>query len=127
MASSVSSARPRLFMRSVTTSRGTSRLMATSMPLAPVMPRSSSAWASVRGKPSSRKPCPTASGFASRSRTTPIITSSGTRSPADMYPSALRPNSVPSSTAARSMSPVEMCGTPYCSAKRTLCVPLPAP
>ena len=48
---------------------------------------------------------------ASRSPTTPMMMSSGSRSPRSMYSCALRPKSVPSLTAARSMSPVEMCGT----------------
>ena len=41
----------------------------------------------------------------------PIMTSSGTRPPAFMMLSARWPSSVPSLTAARSMSPVEMWGT----------------
>ena len=40
---------------------------------------------------------------------------------------ALRPNSVPAATAARSMSPVEMWGTTKCCARRMAWVPLPAP
>ena len=40
----------------------------------------------------------------------PDITSSGSSSPASMNSLALRPKSVPSFTAIRSMSPVEMCG-----------------
>src|ERR1700712_168478 len=40
---------------------------------------------------------------------------------------ARTPSSVPSRTAARSMSPVEMCGTTKWRDSRTHCVPLPAP
>jgi hypothetical protein len=53
-----------------------------------------------------------------RSSTTPTMMSSPTRPPASMTDLALRPNSVPDATAARSMSPVEMCGTTKCCANR---------
>ena len=79
------------------------------------MPFSSSAWATLRGKPSSRKPS-FASGWASRSRTIAMVTSSGTRSPASMYFLAVWPSSVPPETLARKMSPVEILGMSKCSA-----------
>src|SRR5438105_4050354 len=40
---------------------------------------------------------------------------------------AARPNGVPALTAARSMSPVEICGMPYFWQMKLACVPLPAP
>jgi hypothetical protein len=66
---------------------------------------SASAWGTVRGKPSRTNPS-AASSVWSRSAITPMITSSGTRSPRSMYSSACLPTSVPSLTAARRMSPV---------------------
>ena len=71
---------------------------------------SASAWLSLRGKPSSRNPS-RASASPIRSMIMPTITSSGTSSPASMYRLASMPSSVPSATCARSMSPVEMCGS----------------
>src|SRR6056297_824981 len=53
--------------------------------------------------------------------------SSPTRPPESITCLAITPSSVPSRTAARSMSPVEMCGTTKCRESRTHCVPLPAP
>ena len=44
-----------------------------------------------------------------------------------MYSLAFRPNSVPSFRAARSMSPVEICGIWYLSFTRLAWVPFPAP
>src|SRR6185295_3560745 len=44
-----------------------------------------------------------------------------------MMLSTLRPSSEPFATASRSMSPVEMAGTPRCSPSTWACVPLPAP
>src|SRR3990172_5357383 len=38
-----------------------------------------------------------------------------------------RPSSLPALTAARSMSPVEICGMPYFWVMKPACVPLPAP
>ena len=58
-----------------------------------------------------------ASGLASRSRTTSAIVASSTRAPEAMMPCTLFPSSVPSATASRSMSPVEMLGTPRRSAE----------
>ena len=40
---------------------------------------------------------------------------------------AFRPSSVPALIAARSMSPVEICGMPYFLVMKLACVPLPAP
>ena len=40
---------------------------------------------------------------------------------------AFCPSGVPAFTAARSMSPVEMCGVPNSSTSLAACVPLPAP
>ena len=51
----------------------------------------------------------------------------GHRSPASMYSLACSPSGVPSLTLARKMSPVEIFGTPRCSAMNCACVPLPAP
>src|SRR6056297_2990397 len=53
--------------------------------------------------------------------------SSPTRPPESITCLAITPSSVPSRTAARNMSPVEMCGTTKCRESRTHCVPLPAP
>src|SRR5215469_16086620 len=44
-----------------------------------------------------------------------------------MYSPARRPISVSARTAARNMSPVEMCGTPWRMWNSSACVPLPAP
>ena len=44
-----------------------------------------------------------------------------------MYFLASRPRSVPPETLARKMSPVEIFGTPKCSAMNSAWVPLPAP
>jgi hypothetical protein len=51
-------------------------------------------------------------GWAMRSLTRLMIRSSDTRPPASMTLLACRPSSVPALTAARSMSPVEICGMP---------------
>src|SRR6478609_11165813 len=72
-------------------------------------------------------PRPRASSWASRSRTRPMTISSLSRPPSSITFLASMPSSVPSRTAARSMSPVEMCGTTKCRDSRTHCVPLPAP
>src|SRR4249920_52756 len=72
-------------------------------------------------------PRPLASWWLSRSLTMPIMMSSPTRPPSSITFFAMRPRSVPSRTAALSMSPVEMWGTTKWRDKRTHCVPLPAP
>ena len=87
---------------------------------------SATACADVRGKPSRMKPF-SVSGSCRRSVTRPMMTSSGTRSPASMKDFAFCPSGVPAFTAARSMSPVEMCGVPNSSTSLAACVPLPAP
>ena len=71
-----------------------------------------SAWPSGAGVAVEQAARAAASGLARRSATMPTMMSSGTSSPASMTTLALRPNSVPSATASRSMSPVEMCGMP---------------
>src|SRR5215211_2752423 len=57
----------------------------------------------------------------------PTMISSPTRPPASITALAARPSGVFSRTAARNMSPVEMCGTTKWRDRRTHCVPLPAP
>src|SRR5687768_12426888 len=52
---------------------------------------------------------------------------SSTSAPEAMIPCTLPPSSVPDETAWRSMSPVEIAGTPSWSASSSACVPLPAP
>ena len=64
---------------------------------------------------------------SSRSRTSSLVSSSGTRSPASMIACTRLPSSVPPATFARKMSPVATCGTPNASATSTPCVPLPEP
>src|SRR3954447_18790176 len=115
-------------------SRRTMSSSGTSMSSAAVRRRSTffSAWSSasaclsVRGKPSRRKPS-SVSDSASRSRITPMMTSSGTRSPRSMYPLACLPRSVCSLTARRSMSPVATYASGKSSWRRSAWVPLPAP
>src|SRR5262249_24569878 len=80
----------------------------------------------VRGKPSSTNPI-CASAAVVRSRTTPIMTSSGTSWPASMIWRAWSPSGVPRAAASRSTSPVEISGQPRSSASRRPCVPLPTP
>ena len=67
------------------------------------------------------------SGCLMRSLTRPMMTSSGTSAPASMNFFASRPSGVPALTAARSMSPVEICGMPNFCEMNAACVPLPAP
>ena len=90
------------------------------------MPVRASACSTVRGKPSRMKPF-LQSGFARRSFTIPIVTSSGTSFPASMQAFACLPSSVPSFTAARNMSPVEIWGISNSFTRLAACVPLPAP
>jgi hypothetical protein len=85
-----------------------------------------SACGMVRGKPSNRKPL-AQSGCAMRSLTRPMMMSSLTRPPLSITFLAARPSGVPALTAARSMSPVEICGMPYFWQMKPACVPLPAP
>ncbi|MNY68068.1 hypothetical protein D3C86_2057740 [compost metagenome] len=53
--------------------------------------------------------------------------SSDTSPPASITFLASMPSGVPAFTAARSMSPVEICGMPNFSQMNLACVPLPAP
>ena len=53
--------------------------------------------------------------------------SSDTSAPESITFFAASPSGVPAFTAARSMSPVEICGMPYASLMKVACVPLPAP
>src|SRR5882672_4184727 len=85
-----------------------------------------SACGMVRGKPSNRQPR-LQSGCFSRSLTRPMMMSSDTSAPASITFFAARPSGVPAFTAARSMSPVEICGMPKCLVRYVACVPLPAP
>src|SRR6218665_2336388 len=66
----------------------------------------------VRGKPSNKKPW-AQSGCAMRSLTRWMMMSSLTKDPESITALACRPSGVPALTAARSMSPVEVCGMPY--------------
>mmetsp|Transcript_10082 Transcript_10082/g.38180 ORF Transcript_10082/g.38180 Transcript_10082/m.38180 type:complete len:201 (+) Transcript_10082:1264-1866(+) len=95
--------------------------MSASMPAS----ASASACARVRGKPSSSHPCVWQSACCRRSFTMPMMTSSGTSWPLSMYPCASFPISVPSCTAARSMSPVDRCTTPMASTSSLHWVPFP--
>ena len=56
-----------------------------------------------------------------------MMMSSETRPPASITVLAAQPSGVPALTAARSMSPVEICGMPNRSLMNAACVPLPAP
>src|SRR5688572_29073014 len=62
-----------------------------------------------------------------RSLTSPMMMSSLTSAPASITFFAARPSGVPAFTAARSMSPVEICGMPNFWQMNAACVPLPAP
>src|SRR5688572_33258476 len=55
------------------------------------------------------------------------MVASSTSAPEAMIPCTLLPSSVPEETAWRSMSPVEIAGTPSWPASSSACVPLPAP
>src|SRR4051794_16348533 len=54
------------------------------------------------------------------------MVASSTRAPDAMIPCTLPPSSDPDATARRSMSPVEIAGTPSCEASNAACVPCPA-
>src|ERR1700712_1616198 len=112
----------------MTSSSGTS-ISSTAVSVRPTLSSaaaSSSACATLRGKPSGRKPS-LASSASSASRITPMISSSGTRLPASMCALAWRPSSVPSLTAARRMLPVAKYGRPKSCVIRSAWVPWPAP
>ncbi len=85
-----------------------------------------SACGMVRGKPSKRKPR-AQSGALMRSFTSPMMMSSETSSPRSITCFAARPSGVPAFTAARSMSPVEICGIAYFRVMKVAWVPFPAP
>ena len=95
-------------------------------PIVSSIPSSASAWGTVRGKPSSRKP-PLQSGRVIRSRIISTITSSGTSSPRFMYSLACLPSGVPRLTSSRRMSPVEIWGMPWSWVRKSAWVPLPLP
>ena len=80
----------------------------------------------VRGKPSNRKPL-AQSACVIRSFTRAIIRSSDTNPPDAIMSLTFRPRAVPAATAARNMSPVEICGIPIFSIISFACVPFPAP
>mmetsp|Transcript_14436 Transcript_14436/g.60227 ORF Transcript_14436/g.60227 Transcript_14436/m.60227 type:complete len:208 (+) Transcript_14436:237-860(+) len=115
-------------MRSSRISSGTSSASTLVTPSPVLVSISSSIFAcsSVRGKPSRMKP-PWQSDSVMRSRMIPTTISSLTRPPDSITAFAFRPTSVPAETAARSMSPVESCGTPSASTILGACDPLPAP
>src|SRR5512133_3176523 len=124
----LSSARPRPASRCNNSASATSRLMAASSG-APSPARCSSsalAWATLRGKPSSRNPW-AQSGWPSRSSIIATTTWSGTSSPESRYAWATSPSGVPSATLARRMSPVARCTSWNRVAIRSAWVPLPAP
>src|SRR4051812_47401332 len=85
-----------------------------------------SACGMVRGKPSNRYPL-AQSGCFSLSFTSPMMMSSETSWPASMTFFAATPSGVPALTAARSMSPVEICGMANFLRMKFAWVPLPAP
>src|SRR5581483_5390532 len=88
--------------------------------------RIASAWGMVRGKPSNRQPL-RQSGWPSFSFTRPTMMSSETRLPLSITFFAARPSGVPALAAARSISPVAICGMPKRRLMNSACVPFPAP
>jgi hypothetical protein len=111
-------------MRSMMAASGTS-ISSTTSSLTPAL-FIASACGMVRGKPSKRKPL-AQSACTMRSFTRPMMMSSLTSAPASITFFAATPSGVPALTAARSMSPVEICGMPYFWQICVACVPLPAP
>lgn len=87
---------------------------------------SASACGMVRGKPSNRKPL-AQSASVMRSLIRAMMMSSDTRPPLSITPFTCWPSGLPALTAARSMSPVEICGMPNFSVMNRAWVPLPAP
>src|SRR2546430_12578245 len=132
IASGVSSERPswaaRPVIRRTNSSSGTSskRMWLRRCPCPARVRSTSSAWAAVRGNPSSTAPC-CASGLASSSLIMLRITLSGTSFPSSMYFFASRPSGVSAFTAPRRMSPVVIFGRPSRSARIFPWVPLPEP
>ena len=91
------------------------------------MRSSASAWPTVRGKPSSTKPRRASGAREALLRHADhdgvgheLAALHDRRAPGDRAP-------IPDATAARSMSPVEICGMPSLRTRRSACVPLPAP
>ncbi len=92
------------------------------------MRRSSSAraCATLRGKPSRTLPC-TSPRCSMQSSTSPMMRSSGTRSPRSRYGCAALPNGVPCAIALRSSSPLAQDLRCSSATRRCACVPLPDP
>ncbi len=84
------------------------------------------ACARLRGKPSRMKPF-RVSACARRSWIIARTISSDTKRPDSMAALACKPRGVPSLTAARSRSPVDICGIGYFFISSLACVPLPDP
>ncbi len=118
----------RVVSRSKITSLDTSRLTTKSSLISNFLRRSfnSSACLIVLGKPSRINPF-SQSGSCRRASMIFMISESGTRSPRSIYPLAFLPSSVPAFTAARRISPVEICIDPSKSQRNLAIVPLPAP
>ena len=115
-------------MRSVSTSSGTSSATtkSTLSPASASIASSILVCSTVRGKPSRMNPlAQSASLMRSLMRLT--TSSSETRPPLFITPSASLPSAVPAATAERSMSPVESCGIPSVCTILGACEPLPAP
>jgi hypothetical protein len=108
----------RVLSRRTSSGSGTTTSITMSGSRSVMISSSAVACATVRGKPSRMNPF-RASERSSRSRTIPIITSSLTSSPRSMIALARMPMSVPSWTAARSISPVEIFGIPRLRASRS--------
>jgi len=85
-----------------------------------------SAWATVLGKPSKRKPL-SQSSFVNLSLTIPIVTSSGTNWPLSIYLFASIPKGVFSFMFALNISPVDIWGIENFLLINFAWVPLPAP
>ena len=90
------------------------------------IPSSPCAWGMVRGNPSRINPF-RQSRSCRRFSTIFRINSSDTSSPASKTALTWRPSGDAFLTSARRMSPVDICGTRYCTIINLACVPLPAP
>ena len=110
------------------TSRATSSSSATwtQAPISFATRYADSAWASVRGKPSSTYP-PAFEAASTGLRRTSMTTPSGTRSPRSMRAATVRPSWVSSATCWRSRSPLEMWAMPKWAEIASAWVPLPEP
>src|SRR5258708_4622290 len=115
-------------MRSTSSSTGASstRTAMSDVAEAARMRASGSAWGSVGGKPSSRKPR-AVSAAASRAPMASKMSSSPTSWPLSMNSLARLPKGVFEAMAPRRMSPVPMCGMRNTAERRCACVPLPTP